>query len=52
MPNPGNHEVSSVAPGDPTRAQKGVISQALPSSPLCSKTVPWSKHLFSLSNIP
>ena len=52
MPTPGNQGVSSVAPGDPTRAQKGVISQAPPSSPPCSRTVPWSTHLFLPSNIP
>ena len=52
MPTPGNHGISSVAPGDPTRAQKGIISRAPPSSPPCSRMVPWSKHLFSPSNIP
>ena len=51
MPTPGSHRVSSVAPWDPTRAQKGVISRA-PSSPLCSRTVPCSIHLFSPSNLP
>ena len=51
VPTPGNHGVGSVAPGDPTGAQKGRISRA-PSSPPCSRTVPWSKHLFSPSNIP
>ena len=51
VPTPGNHGVGSVAPGDPTGAQKGRISQA-PSPPPCSRTVPWSKHLFSPSNIP
>ena len=34
------------------RAQKGVIDQAPPSSPPCNRAVPWSKHLFSPSNIP
>ena len=29
MPTPGNQGVSSVAPGDPTRAQKGIISKHL-----------------------
>ena len=52
MPTPGNQGISSLAPGDPTRVQKGVISQAPPSSPPCSRTVPWSTHLFSPSNIP
>ena len=50
MPTPGNHGVGSVSPGDPTRAQKGKISRA-PSSPLCRRTVPWSRNLFSPSNI-
>ena len=50
---PGNLGVGSVAPGDCTEAQKGRISQA-PSSTICtcSRTVPWSKHLFSPLNIP
>ena len=52
MPTPGNHGVFSSAPGDHTRAQKEVISRAPPSSPPCSRTVPWSKHLFSPSDIP
>ena len=52
MPTPGNQGVSSAAPGDPTRAQKGIISRAPPSSPPWNRTVPWSKHLFSPSNIP
>ena len=52
MPIPGNPGVCSAAPGGPTRAQKGVTSRAPPSSPLCSRAVPWSKHLFSPSNIP
>ena len=51
VPTPGNHGACSVAPGDPTEVQTGNISWA-PSSPLCSRTVPWSKHLFSPSNIP
>ena len=51
MPTPGNHGVGYVASVDPTGAQKGIISQA-PSSPPCSRTVPWSKYLFSPSNIP
>ena len=33
LPTPGNHGVGSVAPGDPTGAQKGMISRA-PSFPL------------------
>ena len=44
MPTPGNHGVGSVAPRDSTGIQKGIISQA-PSSPPCSRTLPWSKHL-------
>ena len=40
MPTPGNHGVGSVAPGDPTRAQKGIISCVPPSSPLCNRSVP------------
>ena len=51
MPTPGNHGVGSVTPGDPTRAQKGIISQAL-SSPICSRMVLWPRNLFSHSNIP
>ena len=51
MPTLGNPGVGSVAPGDPTGAQKRIISQAL-SSPPCSRMVPWSKNLFSPSNIP
>ena len=48
MPTPGSHGVGSVAP---TGAHKGIISRAS-SSPPCSRTVPWPKHLFSSSNIP
>ena len=48
----GNQGVNSVAHEDPTRAQKVVISRAPPSSPTCSRAVPWSKHLFSPSYIP
>ena len=51
MTTPVNHGKSSAAPGDHTRAQKGVTSRAPPSSPPCSKTIPCSKHLFSPSNI-
>ena len=52
MSTPSNHPVSCAAPGDPTRAQKRVTSRAPPSSPPCSRAVPWSKHLFSPSDIP
>ena len=41
MPTPGNHEVGTVAPGDPTGALNRIFSQAS-SSPPCSRTVPWS----------
>ena len=51
MPTPGNHGVGYVSPGDPTGAQKEIISRA-PSFPPCSRTVPWSKHLLTPSNIP
>ena len=51
IPIPGNHGVGSVAPGDPTRAKKGIVSRA-PSSPPCSRIVPWSRNLFSTLNIP
>ena len=47
MPTHGNQGVSSVAPGDPTRAQKGIISWAPPSFLPWSRRVPWKKHLFS-----
>ena len=48
----GNHGVGSVTSGDPKRAKKGIISW-VPSSPPCSRLVPWSRNLFfSLSNIP
>ena len=50
MHTPGNHEVGSVGPGDPTRAQKEIISRA-PSSLPCSRTVSWSRNLFSPLNI-
>ena len=49
MPTPGTQGVSSAAPGDTTKAQRRTI--LLPSPP-CSRTVPWSEHLFSPSNIP
>ena len=52
MPSPGNHVVGSVAPGGPTRAQNGIIFSPASSSPLCSRTVPWSRNLFSPTNIP
>ena len=43
----GNHLVGSVASGDSTGAHNGIIfSTALSSSP-CSRTVPWSRHVFS-----
>ena len=51
MPTPGNHWVGSVAPGDPTGALKGIFSLDS-SSPPCSWTKPWSRHLFSPTNIP
>ena len=51
MLTPGNQSVGPVSPGDPTGAQKGIIYRS-PSSPPCSRTVPWLKHLFSPSNIP
>ena len=51
IPTPGNHGLVAVAPGDPTRAQKGIISRDSSSSP-CSRTIPWPRHLFSPSNIP
>ena len=51
MPTPGNRGVGSLAPGDPTKAHKEIISQA-PSSPPGSRTVPWTRNLFSPSNIP
>ena len=38
---PGNQGVSSAASGDPTKAQKGLISRTTPSSPPCSRTVPY-----------
>ena len=41
----------SVPPGDPTGARNGIFPPAS-SSPPCSRTVPWSRHLFSPTNIP
>ena len=49
MPTPGNPGAGSVAPGVPFEAQ--TRHPAL-SSPPCSRTVPWSRHLFSPTNIP
>ena len=49
VPTPGNHLVGSVAPGDPTGAQKGRISKA-PSSPPCSRKVP-CQNMYSLLQI-
>ena len=46
IPTPGNHGAESVAPGDPTGARNGIFPPAS-SSPLCSRTVTWSRHLFS-----
>ena len=51
MPTPGNHGVGSVAPLDPSGAQSGKYFPAS-SSPPCSRTVPWSRHVFSPTNIP
>ena len=39
------------APGDSTEAQNEIFYPASYSPP-CSRTVPWSRHLFSLTNIP
>ena len=50
-PTPGNHGVGAVALEDPREAQNGIFSPSS-SSPPCSRTVPWSRHLFSLTNIP
>ena len=50
MPTPGNHGAESDAPGDPTGARNGIFPPA--SSPPCTRTVPWSRHLFSPTNIP
>ena len=36
--------------GDSTGAQNGIFPPAS-SSPLCSRTVPWSRHLFSPTNV-
>ena len=52
MPTPGNHGVGSVTPGDSTGAQNGIIFLPASFSPPCSRTVTWSRHLFSLTNIP
>ena len=51
MPTSGNHEVGSVARGDPTGAQNRIIFSPASSFPLCSRTVPWIRHLFSPTNI-
>ena len=48
MPTPGTCGAGSIAPGDPTGAQNGIFPAS--SSPLSSITVPWSRHLFSLTN--
>ena len=46
MPTPGNHGADSAAP-------LGLqIGHPASSSPQCSRTVPWSTHLFSPTNIP
>ena len=52
IPTPGNHGLGSVAPGDPTGGQKGIIFYPGSSSPPCSRAVPYTRHLFSPTNIP
>ena len=49
MPTPGKNGAGSVAPGVPLGAQ--TRHPAL-SSPPCSRRLPWSKHLFTPTNIP
>ena len=48
MPTPGNHGAGSTAPRVSVEAQ---TRHPISSSPLCSRTVPWSKYLFSPTNI-
>ena len=47
MSTPGNHGVGSVAPRDSTGAQSAIIFSPASSSPPCSITVTWLRHLFS-----
>ena len=49
MSTPGNHGAGSVASRFPLGAQTGHKAS---SSPPCSRTVPWPRHLFSPTNIP
>ena len=50
MPTPCNHGAGFVAPGDSTGAQNGIFLTS--SSSPCSRTVSWSRHLFSPTKIP
>ena len=49
MPTPGNHGAGSAAPRVLLGAQTG---HPVSSSPPCSRTVPWSRHIYSPTNIP
>ena len=52
MPTSGNYGVGSVSPVDSTGAQNKKIFFPALSSPPCSRTVPWSRHVFSPTDIP
>ena len=49
MNTPGNHGTVSIAPGAPIGLQTG---HSASSSPPYKRSEPWSKHLFSPTNIP
>ena len=51
MSTRGKHGVSSVAPGDPTRAQKGEFPELLHPLLHAVEWYPGQKHLFSSSDI-